>query len=215
MFSTRSLPNLLGLFRIVTAPLLVWLILLNNSVAYLWAVLLLLLMAASDIADGKIARRLQAVSPLGIFLDTISDKIFVASALLPLVQHGIVWSWVALLIIVREFVISGLRSYAAAEGQVIPAGKWGKQKLVVQVTALVWCLLAASAATGGFLGTLLNGMLLPLLNLWPVVMGLAVVWTVGSALDYIWKAWPLLRGSWEPRPVSPPEPPQRQAKKQL
>lgn len=204
MFSTRSIPNWLGLFRIVTTPLLALLILLARPDTYLWAVVLLLLMAVSDIADGRIARRLQVVSPLGIFLDTISDKIFVTGALLPMVQNGLISSWIAFVIIVREFVISGLRSYAAAEGQVISAGKWGKQKLVITVTALIWCLLNASAASGGFLGTLGGEVVTFLLGLWPLPMALAVIWTVLSAVDYIWKAWPLLRGSWEPRAAPPP-----------
>lgn len=203
MFSARSLPNLLGLFRIVTTPLLTWLILINRADTYLWAVALLLLMAVSDFADGRLARRLQVVSPLGIFLDTISDKIFVAGALLPLVQNGLISSWVPLVVILREFTVSGLRSYAAAEGQVIAAGIWGKQKLAITVVALVWCLLAASAYAGGLPGTLGGGVLLPLLDLWPIAMGLAVIWTLFSALDYVWKAWPLLRGSWEPRPAAP------------
>ncbi|NTW00176.1 MAG: CDP-alcohol phosphatidyltransferase family protein, partial [Oscillochloris sp.] len=102
LFSIRSLPNLLGLFRIITTPLLVWLILAKNPGFYLWAVLLLLVMALSDMADGKIARRLNVVSPLGIFLDTISDKIFVAGALLPMIEAGLLSGWIAFVIIVRE-----------------------------------------------------------------------------------------------------------------
>jgi CDP-diacylglycerol---glycerol-3-phosphate 3-phosphatidyltransferase len=203
ILSARSLPNLLGLFRIIATPLLVWLILTGQPGAYLWAVGLLIIMALSDLADGRIARRLNVVSPLGIFLDTISDKIFVAGALLPMVQIGLLSSWVAFVIIVREFVISGLRSYAAAEGVVISAGTWGKQKLVIQVVAIVWALLAANAAAGGVLGTLLGGALRGLLDLWPLAMGLAVLWTVASGLEYIWRAWPLLRSSWEPRPAPP------------
>jgi CDP-diacylglycerol--glycerol-3-phosphate 3-phosphatidyltransferase len=199
--SLRSLPNLLGVFRIVTTPLLAWLILLDQPAPYFWAVGLLLLMALSDFADGRIARHLQVVSPLGIFLDTISDKIFVVGALLPLVQTGIISSWVAFVIVVREFVISGLRSFAAAEGVVISAGSWGKQKLAVSVTALVWCLLDAGA-NGMGMG---ENWLTALFGLWPIAMGAAILWTVGSGLDYIWKAWPLLRKSWAPRSQSYPD----------
>ena len=111
----RSIPNLLGIFRIVTTPLLVWLILMNTAGGYYWAVVLLLLMAISDIADGPLARRMGVVSPLGVFLDTISDKIFVAGALIPMVQVSLISGWIALLIIVRDFAVSGLRSFAAAE----------------------------------------------------------------------------------------------------
>ncbi|NTW97389.1 MAG: CDP-diacylglycerol--glycerol-3-phosphate 3-phosphatidyltransferase [Oscillochloris sp.] len=198
LFSARSLPNLLGLFRIISTPLLVWLILDGSPDLYLWAVFLLVIMALSDMADGKIARRLNVVSPLGIFLDTISDKIFVAGALLPMIEAGLLSSWIAFVIIVREFVISGLRSFAAAEGTVISAGKLGKQKLVIQVVALIWRLLAANAESGGVLAgsELLRG----LLNLWPLAIALAVIWTLISGLEYLWHAWPLLRSSWAPCP---------------
>ncbi len=198
LFSIRSLPNLLGLFRIVTTPLLVWLILDNRPSFYLWAVFLLLIMALSDMADGKIARKLNVVSPLGIFLDTISDKIFVAGALLPMVEAGMISSWVAFVIVIREFVISGLRSFAAAEGTVISAGKLGKQKLVIQVVAIIWRLLAANAEAGGILAQ--APALAGLLSLWWLAMALAVAWTLVSGIEYLWHAWPLLKRSWEPRP---------------
>jgi len=203
--SARSIPNLLGLFRIVATPLLVALVLSGRSDGYYGAVILLLLMAISDIADGKIARRLQVVSPLGVFLDTISDKIFVAAALIPMVEVGLLSSWIALLIIVRDFAVSGLRSFAAAEGQVISARQWGKQKLVITVTALVWRLLATAITPDARPFTLvfpdLSGVTLfwaQLVNLWPVPIGLAVIWTIFSGADYFWKAWTLLNNSWAP-----------------
>ena len=216
--SARSIPNLLGLFRIITTPLLVALILSATSGGYLGAVVLLLLMAISDIADGKIARRLQVVSPLGVFLDTISDKIFVAAALLPMIQIGLLSSWIALLIIVRDFAVSGLRSFAAAEGQVISARQWGKQKLVITVTALVWRLLAAAyvpdAPFLSFTFEGLTGVALVwawLVNLWPIPMGLAVIWTIFSGVDYFWKSWKLLNDSWAPRSGRELVPPPRKS----
>ena len=218
--SARSIPNLLGLFRIVTTPLLVALILSATPVGYIGAVVLLLLMAISDIADGKIARRLQVVSPLGVFLDTISDKIFVAGALVPMVQGGLLSTWIALLIIVRDFAVSGLRSFAAAEGQVIPAGQWGKQKLVITVIALVWRLLAAafipSAQPLTFTFDGLSGVALfwaRLVNLWPIPMGLAVIWTIFSGFEYFWNAWTLLNDSWAPSSAREPAPPTKSSVK--
>lgn len=205
MFSVRSIPNLLGLFRIITTPILVWLILQAQTTSYMWAIVLLLIMAITDFADGNIARRLKVVSPLGIFLDTISDKIFVAGAIIPMVQLGLMSGWVAFIIIVREFVISGLRSFAAAEGTVIPAGALGKQKLVIQVTAIIWRLLAAAAESSN---VSLPGWVTALLSLWPIVIGLAVIWTLASGVEYLWKAWPLLRASWAPRPLRDTERPE-------
>jgi CDP-diacylglycerol--glycerol-3-phosphate 3-phosphatidyltransferase len=218
--SARSIPNLLGLFRIVTTPLLVALILSTTPGGYIGAVVLLLLMAISDIADGKIARRLQVVSPLGVFLDTISDKIFVAGALVPMVQGGLLSTWIALLIIVRDFAVSGLRSFAAAEGQVIPAGQWGKQKLVITVTALVWRLLAAAfipaAVPLTFTFDGLSGLALfwaQVVNLWPIPMGLAVIWTIFSGFEYFWNAWTLLNNSWAPSAAREAPPPTKSSVK--
>lgn len=194
MFSLRSLPNLLGLFRIITTPLLVWWVLDASVAALLGAVFLLLLMAISDYADGKLARKLQVVSPLGVFLDTISDKIFVVGVMIPMIDRGMLPGWFVFAIVVREFIVSGLRSFAAAEGQVIAAGTWGKQKLTITVVALIWRLLAAAAAASGMAA----GPLLSLLELWPIAMGLALLWTIGSGIEYIWRSWPLLRRSWAP-----------------
>jgi CDP-diacylglycerol--glycerol-3-phosphate 3-phosphatidyltransferase len=213
----RSLPNLLGVFRILTTPLLVWLILLNSSAGYYASVVLLLVMAISDIADGPIARKLQVVSPLGVFLDTISDKIFVAGALIPMAQVGLLSSWIALIVIVRDFAVSGLRSFAAAEGVVISARQWGKQKLVITVAAIVWRLLAAAYLGSGVPAFQLppgdfSGLSLVLawaFNLWPVPMALALGWTIFSGVEYFWKAWPLLSDKLAPKPASASVPRQK------
>lgn len=213
----RQIPNLLGVFRIVATPLLMWLVWLDLPWGYASAIVLLIAMAVSDFLDGNLARRWQVVSPLGVFLDTISDKIFVMGALLPLIELGKLSSWIALVIVVREFAVSGLRSYAAAEGRVIAAGMWGKQKLAITVVALVWRLLAAYGEAGGpGVDVGVGPVTLRLVfGLWWLPMALAVIWTIFSAVDYFWNAWPLLRTSWRPDSVAPPavEAAQRIAKK--
>jgi len=202
--NVRHLPNLLGLFRILATPFLLGLISQHQAEAYLWAAGLLLLMALSDFLDGYLARSFKVVSPLGIFLDTISDKIFVAGALLPMVENSLLPSWVALLIIERDLVISGLRSFAATEGQVITASNWGKQKQTLMVTMLIWRLLAASAEVSGKFPSFPNSQIWQFLfSLWPIPLFLTVIWTVLSALDYLWKTWPLLRGGWSPLREAP------------
>jgi len=212
----RSLPNLLGIFRILATPVLVWLVLQNTSSGYYGAIALLLLMAASDIADGPLARRLGVVSPLGVFLDTISDKIFVAGALIPMVEVGLLSGWIALVVIVRDFAVSGLRSFAAAEGVVISARQWGKQKLVITVVAIVWRLLAAAylganaapfQAPGDWSGLPL--LLAWLFSSWPIPMAMMLGWTIFSGAEYFWKAWPLLGGKLAPEPKPAAVPPQK------
>jgi CDP-diacylglycerol--glycerol-3-phosphate 3-phosphatidyltransferase len=212
----RSLPNLLGIFRILATPILVWLVLQDTSFGYFAAIALLLLMAASDIADGPLARKLGVVSPLGVFLDTISDKIFVAGALIPMVEVGLLSGWIALVVIVRDFAVSGLRSFAAAEGVVISARQWGKQKLVITVVAIVWRLLAAAVLGAGAppfqapadwsgLGLALAW----LFSIWPIPMALMLAWTIFSGAEYFWKAWPLIGGKLAPEPKHVAAPPQK------
>lgn len=183
----RQIPNLLGLFRIVVTPLMAMWILSNDAWYMLWAALLLFIMAMSDIVDGALARRLKVVSPVGIFLDTISDKIFVAGALLPLIEIDALPSWVGLLIIVREFAVSGLRSYAASQGVVIPAGVWGKQKLTLTVTGLIWLMvfLALQVIDAPW-------WLEWLAQWWQIPMALGLIWTVASGVEYFWNARQLL-----------------------
>jgi CDP-diacylglycerol--glycerol-3-phosphate 3-phosphatidyltransferase len=217
----RSLPNLLGIFRILATPILVWLVLQNTSFGYYGAITLLLLMAASDIADGPLARRLGVVSPLGVFLDTISDKIFVAGALIPMVEVGLISGWIALVVIVRDFAVSGLRSFAAAEGVVISARQWGKQKLVITVVALVWRLLAAAylgadapafqVPSGDWSGLAL--LLAWVFSIWPIPMALMLAWTIFSGGEYFWKAWPLLGDKLVPEPKPTTTPPQKSSLK--
>src|SRR5262245_44387624 len=177
-------------------------------------------MAVSDIADGKIARRLQVVSPLGVFLDTISDKIFVAGALIAMVQGGLLSAWIALLIIIRDFAVSGLRSFAAAEGVVISARQWGKQKLVITVVAIVWRLLAAAYLGPGAppFQAPADWSGLPLLvawlfSIWPIPMALMLGWTILSGVEYFWKAWPLIGGKIAPEPKPVAAPPQKSSLK--
>jgi CDP-diacylglycerol--glycerol-3-phosphate 3-phosphatidyltransferase len=195
LFSKRNIPNILSFSRVVATPLLMWLILQGQAATYYAAVLLLLAMALSDMLDGRIARQLNVVSPLGVYLDTISDKIFVVGVLLPMIERDLLSGWIALVIIGREFLVSGLRSFAAAEGQVISAGVWGKQKLVITVVALVWRLLAAgyeAGAGGAVAATAASDPYGFFVSLWPIPMAMAVLWTIISAVDYLWKARPIL-----------------------
>ncbi len=184
----RQIPNLLGVFRVLTTPIMVYWILQGDGWSLLYAAVLLLAMAISDIIDGNLARRLGVVSPLGIFLDTISDKIFVAGALIPMVELAMLPSWYALVIIVREFAVSGLRSYAASQGVVIPARSWGKQKLTFTVMAIIWILVFY--ALPQIVGS--PWWFVWLSTWWLIPAGLALVWTVGSGIEYFWNARALL-----------------------
>lgn len=195
----RNVPNYLSLSRLVATVPLVVLVLINTPPAYLVAVVLYAAAAFTDLLDGRIARRYSIVSNLGVFLDLTADKVYVSGILIALVQVGLTHAWVPIIIITREFIVSALRSLAAAQGVVIPAGKWGKQKTTLTLIAIGGVLLAAgfnghSAFPLG-LGNVAHGpstiadYLLVLSN---IIMVLAVVWTIFSAVEYLRGGWKLL-----------------------
>ena len=98
--------------------------------------------AASDSLDGYLARRFRQKTVMGAFLDPLADKLIVTAALVSLVQIGELSAWVAMVVIAREFAVTGLRMVAAVQGTVIPASKWGKAKTASQMLAIAALILA-------------------------------------------------------------------------
>ncbi|QYO68321.1 CDP-diacylglycerol--glycerol-3-phosphate 3-phosphatidyltransferase [Leptolyngbya sp. 7M] len=147
-----NLPNYLTLARILIVPLLVVVLLTPVSEAwfgisgYALAIVIFLAASLTDILDGHLARRRNQVSTLGKFLDPIADKLLVSAALIVLVEKHLAPSWAVVIILGREFVVTGLRSVAAAEGIIIHAQTSGKIKMWAQCVAIVALLVAA--ATG-------------------------------------------------------------------
>src|SRR5262249_19015475 len=189
----------LSLGRLLTTIPLVVLVLINTAPAYLGATVLFALGSITDTLDGRLARRYHLVSRLGVFLDLTADKVFVSAALIALVQVAMVPAWIAIVIVAREFLVSGLRSLAAAQGIVIPAGAAGKQKTLLTLTAIGGILLArgldgATAFPLGLSTSAAAPQTLPdyLLALSDALLLLAVLWTVYSALDYVRGAWSVL-----------------------
>lgn len=148
-----NLPNYISLGRIVIVPLLV--VVLLTPVAEKWfgisgyalAIVIFLIASLSDILDGQLARRRNQVSTLGKFLDPIADKLLISAALIVLVEKHLAPSWAVVLILGREFIITGLRSVAASEGVVIQAQNLGKVKMWAQCVAVVALLVAAANGT--------------------------------------------------------------------
>lgn len=101
------------------------------------AALIFIVAASTDSLDGYIARKRKLVTNLGKLLDPLADKLLVSAALIALVDLGRVDSWIVIVIISREFAVSGLRMVAAAEGLVLAAGPWGKLKTILQIVAIV------------------------------------------------------------------------------
>src|SRR5512136_1706124 len=137
-----NLPNTLTLVRIFLVPIVVAMLLVVEIRT--WALLgasLFLAAALTDLLDGYIARRRKQVTTLGRLLDPIADKLLISSALIALVQLNIAPSWMVVIIIGREFAVSGLRSIAAHEGFSIDVSTLGKGKMVTQVAAVVGIIL--------------------------------------------------------------------------
>lgn len=148
-----NLPNSLTVARIVIVPLLVVVLLTTVSdrwfgvSGYALAIVIFLIASFTDILDGHLARRRNQVSTLGKFLDPIADKLLVSAALIVLVEKHLAPSWAVVIIVAREFVITGLRSVAASEGIIIQAQRIGKLKMWAQCVAVVALLVAAATGT--------------------------------------------------------------------
>ena len=145
-----NLPNYITLGRIFVVPILV--VALLTPVGESWfgisgyalAIVIFVIASLTDIADGMLARRRNQVSTLGKFLDPIADKLLISAALIVLVEKHLAPSWAVVIIVGREFIITGLRSVAASEGIVIQARNIGKLKMWAQCVAVVALLVAAA-----------------------------------------------------------------------
>ena len=133
-----NLPNKLTLLRMALIPFFIVFLLMEN---YYTAAFLFIVASLTDFFDGYIARRYHLITSFGKLMDPLADKLLVMSALICLVELGDIPSWMVIIIISREFIISILRAVAASEGIVIAASKWGKYKTVSQMTAIISILL--------------------------------------------------------------------------
>ncbi len=131
-----NLPNKLTLLRIILIPIFVVIYYIGFTGWNYWAAAIFIIAAITDMIDGKIARKTGQVTDFGKFADPIADKLLVMSALLILMEWGKVSAWIAIILLAREFIISGFRLVAAGKGTVIAAGITGKIKTVVQIVAL-------------------------------------------------------------------------------
>ncbi len=197
----KSLPNLLSLSRLVATVLVVAFVLINQPWSFLVATVLFLLASVTDFFDGYLARRFHVASSLGVFLDLTADKIFVAAILISLVQINLVPAWIVIIIVAREFLVTGLRSVAAAKGKVIPAGVWGKQKTFITLVAIGGVLLAKGLGAHQlslfplmlvFTSKTLNVAEIMLLAS-DVLLLVAVFWTIMSGVEYFIGALPLFQ----------------------
>lgn len=177
-----NLPNYLTLARILFVPLLVVVLLTPMSEdwfgleRYAVAIVIFLVASLTDILDGHLARRRNQVSNLGKLLDPIADKLLVSAALIVLVEKHLAPAWVVVIILGREFVVTGLRSIAAAEGIIIQAQMSGKIKMWAQCVA-IFALLVAGATGNPPVSNF--GWVLPSFRFWEVA-------EVQTAFSHLW-----------------------------
>ena len=168
-----NLPNKLTVFRVILIPFFVLFMLLPQAgAAGKWIALVIFVVASlTDLLDGKIARKYNLVTDFGKFMDPLADKMLVISAMICLVALERIPAWIVIIIVCREFIISGFRLIAAEKGVVIAASYWGKFKTAFQMVMVI--LMIADLA--------------PLYLLTRIVMWVALVLTVVSLVDYLVK----------------------------
>ena len=170
-----NLPNKLTIFRVILIPFFVVFLLLNpdNQTYRYIADAIFIVASLTDMLDGKIARKYNLVTNFGKFMDPLADKLLVCSAMICLIATGQLAAWIVIIIIAREFIISGFRLVAADNGIVIAASYWGKFKTVFQLLMIIVLILNINHPVMVILGQIL------------VYIALAL--TVISLLDYVIK----------------------------
>ena len=169
-----NLPNKLTVLRVLMVPFFVLFMLTDlGGVANKWIALAIFVVASlTDLLDGKIARKYNLVTNFGKFMDPLADKLLVCSAMICLIEKGSLAAWIVIVIIAREFIISGFRLIAAENGVVIAANYWGKFKTVSQMIMIILLILHF----GGIFAVLEQ-----------IFIWLSLALTVISLITYIWQ----------------------------
>ena len=170
-----NLPNKLTVLRVIMIPFFVLFMLTNLGGQYSNYIALVIFCVASltDMLDGKIARKYNLVTNFGKFMDPLADKLLVGAAMICLIPMGKIPAWIVIVIISREFIISGFRLVASDNGIVIAASYWGKFKTVSQMFMIIFLILDLPGHAASIIETIL--------------IYLALILTVVSLVDYIAK----------------------------
>lgn len=171
-----NLPNKLTVLRVIMIPFFVFFLLLEGGANSTWryvAAAIFIVASLTDLLDGKIARKYNLVTNFGKFMDPLADKLLVCSALICFTSTGQLAAWITIIIIAREFIISGFRLIAADNGIVIAASYWGKFKTVSQMIMIILMIMDIQ-----------NEIFQGLITLFVVI---AVALTIISLVDYIVK----------------------------
>ena len=165
-----NLPNKLTIARVICVPIFVVLYYLDLN---LWACIVFVIASITDMLDGRIARSRNLVTNFGTIMDPLADKVLVYAAFCLFIEKGVMPGWMLIIILAREFAVSGMRTVAASQGTVVAAGMTGKIKTVLQMFAVIFLLLAPYAKALDIIGKVL---------LWA-----SLVMTIVSGAEYIIK----------------------------
>ena len=204
-----NLPNKLSILRIILVPVtMLFMLPVNiygwqpegwnafiNSNGMTVAAAVFIIASLTDMADGKIARKYNLITDLGKFLDSLADKILVISIMLGLVYLGRLSPVLVMIIILREFAVSGLRMIAASKGEVIAARMIGKVKTVTQMVAIIYIMFEPLLIR--IFGLTYNGYPLEtsaITIIGDVLFGICVIMTIVSGVDYLIKGKKYLKG---------------------
>jgi CDP-diacylglycerol--glycerol-3-phosphate 3-phosphatidyltransferase len=197
-----NLPNALSLLRIFLVPFLVVVLLTPpeswpdpfGGQWWQWrdiiALAIFLIATATDFLDGYLARKRGQITKLGTLLDPVADKLLTSAAFISLVEMQLAPAWMVVIVVSREFAVTGFRSIASGEGIVIAASSWGKAKMVTQISAISLLILSNRWEVFAIAGK--------------VMLWAAVAVAVISAFEYFSRF--LARIDWQSRPVPPPAP---------
>jgi CDP-diacylglycerol--glycerol-3-phosphate 3-phosphatidyltransferase len=186
-----NLPNRLTILRLIlTLPFVAALSLPFAGAKWL-ALCLFVVSSATDYADGYIARKFQLITDFGKLMDPLVDKIMTMSAFICLVALGSIPAWAAIVIITREFLITGLRLVASARGKVLAAERLGKLKTVCQIVTILYCLIVVALIDQ--FGRSWNSVAVTSLNVTALILVLlTVALTLWSGISYFAKNWYLI-----------------------
>ena len=171
-----NLPNKLTVLRVILIPFFVAFMLLDSNVCYWIALAIFCIASLTDLLDGKIARKYNLVTNFGKFMDPLADKLLVSAAMVCLIELKMLPSWIVIVIISREFIISGFRLIAADNGIVIAASYWGKFKTVFQMTMIIMLIMILAGVTHPVFQAIAQ-----------VVIWISLILTVVSLVDYLRK----------------------------
>lgn len=188
-----NLPNKLTIFRIILVPIMAIIPFFNFDIKWIVIDIIFILASITDKLDGYIARSRNQVTTFGKFLDPIADKILVLAAMIMLVEFGKLPAWIPVIVLAREFIVSGYRLIAVEKGgKVVAASVWGKLKTVTQMLALILAFVDQNGFAQCFVGGL-TGFAWWYNFITTILMSVSVVAAVLSGIDYIAKGKDLFK----------------------